>query len=233
VKEARAWILVIGILTIGAYLAFSVVNSVNGMVGSVKDTTENALNPVNEMTGGLATQVNQFLNPTPTVLPDPVTIIRNIRTLSRLETIQYTIEKVVTADKGQGSLEFLFGDELIFVAHGEVIAGVDLGKLEIDDLWWDGGILFVRLPETQILSSKLDNDKSYIYDRDKGLFTKGDIHLETAARQVAEKEIEKTALEDGILDLARVNAESFLFRLFHSLDISDIIFIQPEIQEET
>jgi hypothetical protein len=230
-KETRAWILVIGILVIGAYLAYSVVSSVQGMVGSVKDTTEDALNPMSEMTGGLATQVNQFMNPTPTILPDPVTIIRDVRTLARLETIQYTIEKVITADKGQGSLEFLFGDELIFVAHGEVIAGVDLSKLEVDDLWWDAGVLYVRLPEPEIFVATLDNDASYIYDRDKGLFTKGDIHLETAARRIAEDEVEKAALEDGILDFARVNAESYLFRLFHTLDISDIIFVQPEVEE--
>ena len=225
-KEARAWVLIIGIITICGYLAFSLVNSVQGLVGSVKDTTEKAINPLSEMTGGLATQVNQFLNPTPTIIPDPITIIRSVRTLARLETIQYSIEKVVTADKGQGSLDFLFGDELILVAHGEVIAGIDLAKLEIDDIWWDSGILYVNLPDPEIFITKLDNDKSYIYDREKGLFTKGDIHLETAARQIAEMEIEKAALEDGILELARINAESYLFRLFHSLDISNIIFTQ-------
>ena len=230
-KEIRAWIIVVGILVIGAWLAYSVVSSVQGMVSSVKDTTENSLQPVNDVTGGLATQINQFLNPTPTVLPDPVTIIRDVRTLARLETIQYTIEKVVTADRGQGKLEFLFGDELIFVAHGIVIAGVDLAKLGVDDLWWETGVLYVRLPEPEIFIATLDNDASYIYDRDKGLFTRGDIHLETAARQIAEDAIEKAALEDGILDMARVNAESYLFRLFHTLDISNIIFVQPEIQE--
>jgi hypothetical protein len=227
-KETRAWILVIGILAISAYLAYSVVSGVQGMVGFVEDTTENALNPMREMTGGLATQVNQFMNPTPTVLPDPVSVIREIRTLARLETIQYSVEQVVTADKGQGSLEFLFGDELIFVAHGIVIAGVDLSLLEIDDLWWDAGVLYVRLPETELFIATLDNDKSYVYDRDTGLFTKGDIHLETAARQVAEDAIEQAALEDGVLDLARVNAESYLYRLFHSLGISDIIFVQAD-----
>jgi len=231
VKEARGWILVIGILIIGSYLAYSVVSTVQGMVGSVKDTTEKAFDPVSEITGGLATQVNQFMNPTPTVLPDPITVIRDVRTLARLETIQYTIEKVVTADKGQGSLEFLFGDQLIFVAHGVVIAGVDMAKLEINDVWWESGILYVQLPDPEIFIAKIDNDKSYIYDREKGLFTKGDIHLETAARQVAETEIEKAAVEDGILDLARVNAESYLFRLFHSLDISDIIFVRPDYRE--
>jgi len=228
VKEARAWVLIIGIITICGYLAFSLVNSVQGLVGSVKDTTEKAINPLSEMTGGLATQVNQFLNPTPTIIPDPITIIRSVRTLARLETIQYSIEKVVTADKGQGSLDFLFGDELILVAHGEVIAGIDLAKLEIDDIWWDSGILYVNLPDPEIFITKLDNDKSYIYDREKGLFTKGDIHLETAARQIAEMEIEKAALEDGILESARINGESYLFRLFHSLDIANIIFTQED-----
>jgi len=230
-KEARAWILVVGILAIGAWLAYSVVNSVQEMTGSVKDTTENALQPVNELTGGLATQVNQFLHPTPTVLPDPVTIIREVRTLARLETIQYSIEKVVTADRGQGKLEFLFGDELIFVAHGVVIAGVDLANLEVNDLWWDAGVLYVRLPEPEIFISTLDNDASYVYDRDRGLFTKGDIHLETAARQVAERAIEEAALEDGILEMAQINAETYLFRLFHTLGISDVIFVQSEGQE--
>jgi hypothetical protein len=112
-----------------------------------------------------------------------------------------------------------------------VIAGVDLAKLEVDDLWWDSGVLYVQLPEAEIFIATLDNDASYVYDRDRGLFTKGDIHLETSARQYAEDEIEKAALEDGILEMARLNAESYLFRLFHTLGISDIIFVESENPE--
>jgi hypothetical protein len=150
-----------------------------------------------------------------------------VRTLARLETIQYTVEKVVTADKGGETLEFLFGDELIFVAHGVVIAGVDLAKLEVNDLWWEGDVLTVALPEPEIFIATLDNDKSYIYDRQRGLFTRGDIHLETAARRVAEESIEEAALDDGILDLAQVNAESYLYRLFHTIGIDNVVFVQP------
>lgn len=230
-KEIRAWIFVIGILAIGVYLAYSVINSVQGAVGKIENTTENALNPVQELTGGLATQVNQFLNPTPTIIPDPITVIRDIRTLARLETIQYSVEKIVTADKGQGSLEFFFGDQLVLVAHGVVIAGVDLAKMEIDDIWWDTGVLSVRLPPAEIFIATLDNDKSYVFDRETGILTRGDINLETAARQAAEDEIENAALEDGILEMARVNAESYLYRLFRSMDISDVVFVPQEAEE--
>ena len=225
-KETRAWILILGILLIVGVAAFLVVNAVQDMTGAVRQTTEDALGPVNDMTGGLATQVNQFMNPTPTVLPDPVTVIQDIRTLARLETIQYTVEQVVTADRGQGSFDFLFGDEMLFVAHGVVIAGVDLAKMEKDDMWLDSGVLYVRLPEPEIFIATLDNDKSYVYDRDRGLFTKGDIDLETAARQVAEDQIEQAAIEDGILELAETNAESYLSRFLGSLNYPDVVFVE-------
>jgi hypothetical protein len=225
-KETRAWVLVLGVLLIIGLTAFAVVNAVQDMTGAVRQTTEDALRPVNDMTGGLATQVNQFMNPTPTVLPDPVTVIQDVRTLSRLETIQYTVEQVVTADKGQGSFDFLFGDEMLFVAHGVVIAGVDLGKMETEDMWLDDGVLYVRLPEPEIFIATLDNDKSYVYDRDRGLFTKGDIHLETAARQVAEDQIEQAAIDDGILALAETNAESYLSRFLGSLNYPKVVFVE-------
>jgi hypothetical protein len=88
-------------------------------------------------------------------------------------------------------------------------------------------VLYVNLPDSEIFVATLDNEKSYIYDRDMGMLTHGDINLESAARISAEQEIEKTALEDGILDQARVNAESYLYRFFRNLNFPEVIFIQP------
>jgi hypothetical protein len=52
------------------------------------------------------------------------------------------------------------------------------------------------------------------------------VDLETLARQAAEDEIEKSAVEDGILDLARTNAEYYLSRLFQTLGYPQVIFVQ-------
>jgi len=223
-KEARAWIFIIGVLAIVGYVGMSLVNV-------IKMTTENTISPIRDVSNDLATQVAQVLHPTPTIIPDPVTVIREVRTLARLETIQYSVEKVVTAETRQGVFEALFGDKLLFVAHGIVIAGVDLSKVQEDDVWMDGGVLFMRLPPAEIFVATLDNDKSYVYDRDTGLLTKGDIHLETTARQVAEDEIEKAAIEDGILENARTNAEQYLYRLLRSLGFMDVVFVPPEASE--
>src|SRR5690606_27999187 len=147
--------------------------------------------------------------------------------LSRLETAQYTVEKVITAEVGQGIFGRLFGDRLLFVAHGEVIAGVDLSKLQANDIQIspDGRVTMI-LPAAEIFVAALDNDQSYVYDRDTGLLTRGDVNLETQARQVAETEIERAALEDGILDLAQSNAEAFLRSLLLSFGFEEVTFVR-------
>lgn len=223
-NDIRVWVLIIGVLLICSLSALAVVLFVNQ---GIRDAQE-VLEPINEFTGNLGTQVSQILNPTPTVLPDPVTIIAQVRTLARLETIQYSVEKVITAEVGQGLFRSLFGDRLLFIAHGIVIAGVDLMDIGPDDMWVENNVLYMRLPEPEIFVATLDNDKSYVYDRETGILTHGDVNLETTARRVAEDEIENAAIQDGILDQAGVNAENYLYRLLRDLGFPDVIFENAE-----
>jgi hypothetical protein len=194
------------------------------LVNSVQNSISSQLLPIREMTNNLSTQIAVVLHPTPTILPDPVTIVHEIRSLARLETIKFSLEKIITAEIHQGVFDWLIGDRLIFVAHGEVIAGIDLNKLDPEDLEVKGGVLYVTLPEVEIFITTLDNEQSYVYDRDTGLFTHGEVNLETEARRAAEQEIERSALEDGILDLAEQNAISFLDRLLRDLGYPVVVF---------
>ena len=197
----------------------------------LSSTLRGVTRPMTELGNQLGTQVSQLLNPSPTVIPDPITIVREVRAIARLETIQYTIEKVITGETGQGIFGFLFGDRLLFVAHGVVIAGVDMSQMTAGDIWFDDvGTLVVRLPDAEIFIASLDNEKSYVYDRDTGLFTHGDTNLETAVRQAAELEIENAALEDGILTQARANAEDYLLRLLRSLGFSEVTFVDADAE---
>ena len=182
--------------------------------------------PFQQSNAALQTQVSDLLHPTPTIIPDPVTIIQDVRALARLETIQYSVEKVITAEIGQGNFGFLFGDRLLFVAHGVVIAGIDMDKLQPGDMQMVNGVLNVRLPPAEIFIANLNNDKSYVYDRNTGLLTKGDQNLETTARQAAEDEIKKAAVEDGILNQAQINAESYLSKFFGALGFPNPVFVK-------
>ena len=220
-KNLLPWILVIGVLVV-------MIASAVGVVLTIQRTTQRAVQPVSEMTSELGTQVARILHPTPTVLPDPVTIINQIRPLARLETIQYTVEKVITAEVGQNSLAPLFGDRLLFVGHGYVTAGIDLKNISSKDLMVEDGMIKITLPEAEIFDATLDNDKSYVYDRETGLLTHGDINLETTARQAAEDQIRQAALDDGILAQAQANAETFMQSLLNKLGYTQVYFIHPE-----
>lgn len=190
----------------------------------VTQIEERAVAPLQQVNNDMATRVARFMEPTPTIIPDPVSIIHEIRSLARLETIQYSVEKVISADSGREDLKTLFGDKLLFVAHGEVLAGIDLEKIRLEDIKLDGKVVSIKLPAAEILSTRLDNDKSYVYDRQTGLLARPDAELETKARQEAEKQIYKTAIEDGILKQAQTNAQAYLDRLIRSLNYEEVIF---------
>jgi len=186
---------------------------------------ESSLQPFEQANSALQTQVADLMHPTPTVIVDPATYIHEIQALARLESIQYSIEKVITAEIGQGSFGFLFGDRMLFVGHGIVIAGIDLSKMNPQDMQLQGNTLYVRLPEPEIFIATLDNQKSYVYDRETGVLTHGDINLEATARQAAEEEIKKAAIEDGILEQARQNAEAFMQQFLGTLGYDQVVIV--------
>ncbi|HJR79191.1 MAG TPA: DUF4230 domain-containing protein [Anaerolineales bacterium] len=211
-------ILVIAVVVVAAYF----------IVQTIQESAAAATAPfqqVNQANQALQTQMSNLLNPTPTIIPDPVTYINEVRALARLETIQYSIEKVITGELGQGTLGFLLGDKILFVAHGTVIAGIDMQKLNPEDMRFENGVLTVRLPPAEIFIATLDNEKSYVYDRQTGALTRPDPNLETQVRQAAEQEILKGALEDGILEQAQLNAEAYLLKFFAALGFPNTIFV--------
>jgi predicted PurR-regulated permease PerM len=91
-NNTKAWILVIGILVVMAGVAIA-------MVVIAGQAAQQVVSPLQEANDFFQTEVAGVLHPTPTIIPDPVTIIHEIRSLARLETIQYSVEKVITADQ--------------------------------------------------------------------------------------------------------------------------------------
>ena len=215
------WIIFLVISAIIAFLIISIY-----LIDSVNKTVNNIIQPIVQANSGISTQVAEILHPTPTIRPDPITIIHAVQPLARLETIQYSIEKVITGETGQGLFKSFVGDKLLFIAHGTVIAGVDLSKLTLDHIEERDGGIVITLPEPEIFIASLDNEQSYIYDRQTGIFTKGNPQLETEVRRAAAKEIEAAALKDGILKLAKQNAVAYLTNFLNDLGYDHVIVAQ-------
>jgi len=153
------------------------------------------------------------------------TVVDRIQKLQRLETVVYTMDKIVTGEKQSTILpDFLAGDRLLLLVHGEVIAGIDFATLKASDVHVSAKKVRVRLPQAQVLVTKLDSDKTRVYSRQTGLLVPTDPNLETQVRQEAEQELRRSALADGILQKAQENARSTITSLVQSMGFEEIQF---------
>src|ERR1039458_2333621 len=153
------------------------------------------------------------------------TVVDRIQRLQRLETVVYTVDKLVTGAKENPLLpDFLTGDRLLMMVHGEVVAGIDFSNLKPDDVRVDGKQVHLHLPAAQVFSTRLDSAKTRVYSRQTGLLVPTDPNLETQVRQEAERQMQEAALADGILRTAQQNAGSTISSLLQGVGFEKIDF---------
>src|SRR5579863_8691322 len=153
------------------------------------------------------------------------TVVDRIQRLQRLETAIYTMDKAVTGAKENSLLpDFLAGDRLLMLVHGEVVAGIDFSELKPGDVKVNKQEVRLHLPTAQVFSVRLDSAKTRVYSRQTGLLVPTDPNLETEVRQQAEKELQQSALADGVLRTAQQNATSTINSLLQGLGFEKIEF---------
>ena len=157
----------------------------------------------------------QYIKPLFKPAVNSAAVVTQVQELSRLETSQYTIEKVISQDKKYVGVKT---DTLILVAHGEVIAGVDLSHITEEKVQVTGQTVIIQLPPAQIfnIDNAVDEARTYVFERN-GLPFLTDKDLETKARARASNEIIFAACESGILQSATDNAVKAVERLLTPL----------------
>jgi hypothetical protein len=153
------------------------------------------------------------------------TVVDRIQRLQRLETVVYTMDKLVTGAKENPIFpDFLAGDRLLMLVHGEVVAGIDFSSLKPGDVRVEGKQVRLRLPSSQVFTTRLDSAKTRVYSRQTGLLVPTDPNLETEVRQEAEHQMQAGALADGILRTAQQNAIATITSLLQGLGFEKIEF---------
>lgn len=162
---------------------------------------------------------------TPTPTPTPRVIITEVRALGRLETAKYMMSTVIDLKREPVNLwEELFGtDTLLLIAEGEVVAGIDMTAITPQDIVVHDDQVKITLPPAQVLYSKIDNDRTYVYERTTGLFRQPDETLEGEARQIAEQAMLDRALEGDILRQAEANARMQIDAFLRALGFTDVV----------
>jgi Protein of unknown function (DUF4230) len=158
-----------------------------------------------------------------TINVDQPTVVRQIQRLQRLETVSYTMDKIISGEHGNTYLpKFLVGDRLLLVVHGEVVAGIDLAGLQAGNVQVQGQKVSIHLPAAEIFSTRIDNARTKVYSRDTGLFSSPDPNLESEVREEAERQLQQAALQDGILKTAGENARSTISGMLQGFGFRDV-----------
>jgi hypothetical protein len=154
-------------------------------------------------------------------LADTPVVLVAVRGLARLESVAYHMERIIDLKHRQPRLFGLIevDDEILLVAAGDVIAGVDLAKMR------DGDVtalpaerrVQVLLPAPEILIVRIDNERTYVHTRKTDLLARRVEEIETRARRLAEDSIREAAVSAGILERAKQGAEHTLTGLISSL----------------
>jgi type II secretory pathway pseudopilin PulG len=164
------------------------------------------------------------LTPTPSPTPTPIVVITHISPLGRLETAEYTMRTVIDLENEPTNIwENIFGtDKLTLMAEGEVVAGIDFNKVKPEDIVTQGTTVKMTLPAPEILYSRIDNERTSVYERRTGLFRRLDKTLESRARVLAEESLVEWAVERGIYEQAKESGRLQIESLLRSLGFTDI-----------
>jgi hypothetical protein len=154
-------------------------------------------------------------------------VVEKIQRLNRLETVVYSLDTVVEGNKSSAVLpDMLVGDRMLMVVRGQTIAGVDMSQMKPDDVQiienGSGRTVRIVLPPSQIFVTTIDNQHTRVYARTTGLLVPQDINLESETRAKAQTELQKAALEDGILDAASKNARSTVTAMVEGLGFQKV-----------
>lgn len=170
------------------------------------------------------------------VVRDTPNVITAIRDLARLESAEFHIERVIDLTETQrrffGMVEAK--DAILLVAAGDVTAGVDLAQLREEDVRVDqaAGSIEIALPPATILSTRLDNERTYVHTRKTDALAERKESLETEARRRAEQTLADAAKEGRILERAEKNAAKTLEMLARSFGYRSVVVKTRPLADE-
>lgn len=153
-------------------------------------------------------------------------IVEQLESVSELTTTVYRMETIVPASADRKIGEFsLATTKLLYLAHGEVKAGIDLSAITVNNISVTDNQIDISLPSPQILDSKIDINRSRVYNYNRGFLNLGpDVapQLQILAQQQTLEYILSSACHDGILNAANKKAAKTISQLLTITSDKDI-----------
>jgi hypothetical protein len=154
-------------------------------------------------------------------------VVSQVRGASELTTAVFTMEAVVPTRQERKIGQYTLGaTTLLYIAYGEVRAGVDLKDLKADNVTIVNDTIQLQLPPPRILDSKIDVNRSSVYDYDRGFLGLGPDtapQLQTLAQQETLKKIKDAACRENLLAQANDRAELVVEKLLNTAGYKQVV----------
>lgn len=179
------------------------------------------------------TPLGDFLKPTIQSTATFIPLVDRITQMREITTVRFNYANIVTSEREMpGILNALYGDRQVLIAVGHIEAGIDMSKINSDDLVYDEetSTLTINLPGPVIQSCFLNENESYVVERDSGLFAAPAPNLDTSGRRFALTQARIRAVEDDILGVAQEEAEVAVTE-FIDLFVDDTITVVVTVDD--
>lgn len=130
-------------------------------------------------------------------------MIEKITNMGKLELVKYSMKDVIEKKEVRTILP---DKRILFVAAGEVTGCIDLTKVKKSDIISSADSVTVFLPEPEICYTKLDHQRSRVYDLTGVWFPADRQEMMENIYKLAESQLLKNAREMNILGKTRENA---------------------------
>lgn len=147
-------------------------------------------------------------------------VLKEITALGKLELVRYTFKDIVEHEQLN---TFLPNPRAVLIVEGEATGCIDLTKISLSDVITDGDSVTVRLPKPELCGWKINHDRSRVYDTRFSFLT--DSQLVSDAYRQAERQIRQSALNGGILEQTRRNADRMLRPLLERISGHRVGFV--------
>ncbi|GAB3251217.1 hypothetical protein GCM10027347_09510 [Larkinella harenae] len=132
-------------------------------------------------------------------------VLQEVTELGKLELVKYRFKDIV---EHQLVREWLPNSKAVLIVEGEAVGCLDLTKIKPEDITTQGDSLIVHLPEPELCSYKIDHRRSRVFNTEYAFFEEAQLVSEAYRR--AESQIRQSAVNSGILDQTRQNADKIL-----------------------
>jgi NAD dependent epimerase/dehydratase family enzyme len=144
--------------------------------------------------------------------------VDKIEKMGKLELVKVNIKDVLEQTSERPF--YLPNAKAVLIIAGEVIAGIDLEKVQKDDIADSGTQITITLPKPEILMSKVNHEKSKIYNIEWGGFSTA--NLVDEAYKTAEMTIIEEARKTGFEEMCKNNAKALLTPIFREISGKEI-----------